>query len=233
MRQQAAERARTRLPTREITFPWWLVAVLAGAFVALAVIARGGNTLQVDLDVSQWVQARTSPFAEQLAELGNFLGDRVFAISLLVVAWVGLALIGLRADLWFVTLVVLGRIIALPLKPILDSPRPTIEQVVLNGTFEDFGFPSGHALTASLTLGSIAILVGRHTDRHTVWYPLLAIWIGGTALTAYARIWYGAHWFTDTLGGATLGFAIVMTAANLSERIAGRPDPNTNAMGPK
>jgi undecaprenyl-diphosphatase len=220
MRQQAAERARTRLPTQEITFPWWLVAVLAGAFVAIALIARGNNTLALDLDVSTWVQDRDSVLAGQVADFGNFLGDRVFAISLLVVAWVGLALVGFRTDLWFVALIV-------ALKPLLESPRPSVDQVTLTRTFDSYGFPSGHTLTAALSLGTIAILVGRHTAPRTTWYPLLAIWIGGTALTAYARIWYGAHWFTDTLGGALLGFAIVMIAANLSERIAGRASRRT------
>jgi membrane-associated phospholipid phosphatase len=209
---------------RDLACPWWIIAILAIAFAVLAVIARGPNTLGIDLDVSGWVQDRDSPLASQMASFGNFLGDKVFSLSLLAIAWVGLTVLRLRRDLWFVAIVAVERLLATLLKGLLDSPRPTIEQVSLTGSFDGTGFPSGHAMTSAITLGSIAILVDRHVHRSDVRAWLLALWLAGVFLTAWARIWYGAHWFTDTLGGILAGAAFVLLAANLSELIAA-PDP--------
>lgn len=41
-------------------------------------------------------------------------------------------------------------------------------------------------------------------------------------LTGYARVWVGAHWLTDTIGGTMIGATIVLVSANLSALIAPR-----------
>jgi len=220
MRPAPDEGAAAALRRRELTCPWWVVAVLALAFASLAVLAKGSNTLGIDLDVSAWVQDRDSPLASQMASFGNFLGDMVFGLSLLAIAWVGLTVLKLRRDLWFVAIVAVERLLATQLKGLLDSPRPTVEQVSLTGTFDGTGFPSGHAMTSAITLGSISVLIARHVPRRDVMAWLFALWVAGVALTAWARIWYGAHWFTDTIGGILAGAVIVLVAANLSDLIA-------------
>ena len=199
-----------------LKFSWWVVGALAVAFVVLAALAQGTNTLDIDLRVSEWVQRWDGAIARSIAKLGNFLGDRVFAVSLLIVAVVVLGATRQVRDLWFVVLITAGRLAALPLKGFFDSPRPNASQVEVAGFFSDFGFPSGHVLTSALTLGAIAFLLACRTPRRDLRLALLAMWFAGVSLTAYARIWYGAHWFTDTVGGALVGAAIVLVAANLS-----------------
>ena len=60
-------------------------------FVVLAILAEGPNTLQIDIEVSAWVQGFDSPFAEWLAEFGDIVGGSIFAIAMLIV---GLAVMG-------------------------------------------------------------------------------------------------------------------------------------------
>jgi len=203
-----------------LTVPWWAIGVLAMWFALLGYVAKGPNTLQIDLSVSEWAQSFDGSVAASLAWIGDMLGERAVALGMLAVAWIGLALLGRRRDLWFVGLVAIGRVLGMPLKEWFNSPRPTGAQVELARSFDNMGFPSGHATTSAVLLGSAAFLLARHMPGRPGRLLLLATWILGMSLTAYARIWYGAHWLTDTLGGAAAGAIVILLAANLSATIA-------------
>lgn len=196
--------------------------MFASSFLVLAFAVHGPNTLQVDQDVSDWVQSFTGDFASRLASLGDALGWWTFSMTALVVAWVGLAVTGQRRELWFVLIAAVGRLCAMPFKEYIDSPRPTVDQVILHGTFDNNGFPSGHTMTSAIVLGSVAFILARRLAFPYAGIILLVCWILGTSLTAFARIWQGAHWFTDTLGGALYGATVVLVAANLSATITAR-----------
>jgi undecaprenyl-diphosphatase len=213
----------TGTPVRSaLTANWSTVGALAIAFVFVALASRGPNTLEIDLRVSTWVQRWNGPFGENLAVVGNALGYSTAAVVLLAIAWVGLALLRRRQELWFVAFLVIGRLTATGLKELLDSPRPASDQVIVVGRFDEWGYPSGHVTTAAVTLGAIAWITQRFLPDSNVRMPLLIAWLFGVAIAAWARIWYGAHWFTDTVGGALVGAVIVLTAANLSALVTSR-----------
>ena len=204
----------------ELTCPWWVAGVLTVCFVVLAILAEGPNTLQIDIEVSAWVQGFDSPFAEWLAEFGDIVGGSIFAIAMLIV---GLAVMGWlkrRRELWFIAIAAVGRLAAMLLKGMLDSPRPTSEQVETSRLYDGYGFPSGHTTTAAIVVGTLAFLIARQVPSRGVRVLLGVVWALGIAVTAYARIWHGAHWFTDTVGGATVGIVVVIVAANISAVMA-------------
>jgi len=227
--------ASTRGP--EIAFSWWAIASLVVLFAALGYIAHGWNTLRIDLSISARVQSFDGQLAEPIAWFGNWLGERSLAIVLLAMAWLGLALLKQRRDLWFVALVATGRLIANPLKSWFDSPRPSAAEVEIARVYDGLGYPSGHAMTSAVVVGAAAIIVARRTQGRVARWLLWGCWFVGMTMTAFARIWYGAHWFTDSLGGAIVGIAIVVVAANLSETIVreapdARPAPPRQTPGP-
>ncbi|HYI24614.1 MAG TPA: phosphatase PAP2 family protein [Thermomicrobiales bacterium] len=195
--------------------PWSAVGLMAIAFILLGLATRGPNTLAIDLEVSIWVQQWSGPVGETIAEIGNFLGEATLGLSLLAIAWVGFALLRRRRELWFTLILAIERLIATQLKDLLDSPRPSSDQVRHVGTFEHWGFPSGHVTTAALSLGAIAWTIARFFPAINL--RLLGIlWAIGVATCAWARIWYGAHWFSDAIGGALAGAIFVALASNLS-----------------
>ena len=110
-----------------LTASWRVVGVLALAFALLALATRGPTTLGIDLRVSGWVQQWNGRFGESLAVVGNALGYSTAAAVLLAIAWVGLALLRRRQELWFVLFILIGRLAATELKEMLDSPRPTTD----------------------------------------------------------------------------------------------------------
>ena len=216
----SADTAPIEAANTQAVFPWWLPALLLAAFGALALVAHGQNTLSIDTKVSDWVQGWNGRSAEGLARLGNALGGSIFGLGCLLVAWIGFTLLRRRRELWFVAIAGIGKLMAMSMKGVFDSPRPGLDQVEKHGTFDGYGFPSGHVTNAALVLGALVfVIVSVMPDsRARVW--LLLLWSIGVSITAFARIWSGAHWFTDTVGGALLGASIVLIAANLSARIA-------------
>lgn len=195
--------------------PWYAIGMMALGFVLLSLAARGTNTLAIDLRVSEFVQRFDGTIGRRMADIGNVLGESTFGLALLAIAWVGFAVLRRRRELWFALFLVLGRILATQLKDLFDSPRPLATQIDVIGSHDHLGFPSGHVTTATISLGAVAWTVARmlpQADQRL----LAACWGIGVALSAWARIWYGAHWFTDTIGGLLVGLVVVSLGSNLS-----------------
>lgn len=206
----------------ELSASWWSIGLFAILFVVLAIVTTGSNTLRIDLTVSRRVQTFDGPAAELLGWFGDYLGETTVALSLATIGLIAAILLRSVRDAWFLGIAAILRLAATFLKGVFDSPRPTIDQVDQARVFESTGFPSGHATTASLLMGTVAFLVARRTNEPAIRAGMLALWATGVAITGFARIWHGAHWFTDTVGGAIVGLVIVLVAANLSSAIVRR-----------
>src|SRR5690606_7129234 len=79
----------------------------------------------------------------------------------------------------------------------IDMPAPP-------GALHGFGFPSFAVTMTTIAFGFFAVLVARELPgRNRVW-PYL---VGGAVVAAigFARIYLGAHWLSDVVGGALLG----------------------------
>ncbi len=200
-------------------FRWPVIAVLAASFLLLGLIARGPNTLRIDLRISEWVQGFDGPFGEALAVFGNSLGYTPGAITFVIILSSILAITRRHRELRFMVFVLLGRLIASRLKDAFASPRPDASEVPVFGTFDTFGFPSGHVTTATVTLGAIAFVLAWQFPDQRIRVAILVVWGAGVAISAWARIWHGAHWFTDAIGGALVGVTVVLVAANLSASV--------------
>jgi undecaprenyl-diphosphatase len=98
-------------------------------------------------------------------------------------------------------------------KALLATPRPLAVlgpavHVQLEPLFEN-GFPSGHSASVAAVA---AFLLARYRARA---WPILALAIlGGTS-----RVYVGAHWVTDVLGGWTLGVLCALAAPPLLDAL--------------
>jgi membrane-associated phospholipid phosphatase len=94
-------------------------------------------------------------------------------------------------------------LLQLAAKPIVRRPRPTLTKT-LSGSF-GFGFPSGHAAGYG-ALGSMVILLILAERFPAKRQKLtIAIVVVLTAILSMVRVFIGAHYFTDALGGLALG----------------------------
>lgn len=92
------------------------------------------------------------------------------------------------------------------LKLLTHSLRPWGLQVIPPG----YSFPSGHTTFTVVFCGFLAILLSREITRKTyrglgyIFAVILALSVG------FSRVYLGAHWLTDVIGGILLGLVIVM-----------------------
>jgi len=94
------------------------------------------------------------------------------------------------------------------IKQIVHSPRPTGLLV----TPREYSFPSGHTALSVVIGGFFAVLLSRELQKENRWIPytIMAIVV---LCVGSSRLYLGAHWLTDVVGGLFFGIAVVMFVA--------------------
>ncbi len=130
----------------------------------------------------------------------DFLGGGWFAI-LVVPIGVGVAFVFARrpwSALDFVLSSAIAAAVCQVLKALFARARP--DQILL--PLDNGSFPSGHTTNAAVIAVSLGLLLRR------AW-----VWVAGMVYLvamAFTRTYLGAHWITDTLGGALLGAGVAL-----------------------
>lgn len=106
------------------------------------------------------------------------------------------------------------------LRGVVASPRPD----GLMQLTHDYSFPSGHTLSATLLYGLGAAFI-QHAVAPAHRWIAWAISIPLIILIALTRIYLGTHWFTDVVGGLTLGIAAVSLGILIFRRIETKIPP--------
>lgn len=116
------------------------------------------------------------------------------------------------------------------IKPIIGRQRPP-EQLA-TGTYPGWAFPSGHATQAIAFYGMLAFILA-HRRGNPVWVWAAA---AATLVVGASRIYLGAHWLTDVLGGYAIGgcwltlmIAFLLLLSKWSTPV--RPEPPATARG--
>lgn len=147
-----------------------------------------------------------------ITRLGSFDVALVLSLVLAVV------LVYRRAkhDLLALLLVMaLGELVAWGMKLVFARPRPADSLVAAAGS----AFPSGHSFTAIALYGFLAYLVWGWTDR--TWLRLTATAVCGAIVLGVcaSRIVLRVHWFSDVLGGFTLGLGWLVASLLLTRSL--------------
>jgi undecaprenyl-diphosphatase len=157
-----------------------------------------------------------TPFMNAVSVLGNFYED--ILIIIIVTSW---ELLRRNYNRALVTALTLA---AFPLffivKETVSRARPADKLVIATG-LPGYSFPSGHAVTSAAAFGILAILAYSHLPKP--WKQivfsacLLLIFVIGVS-----RIYLGAHYPTDVLGGWLLALTVLSALRGLSIYIAER-----------
>ena len=181
-----------------------LAMLLIGAgwafFSLLVMLAGKGEPLALDLTVHHALFALRTPLADHLMAMLAALGDwQVLApASTLAFAWLLWRRRNIAAWHW-VAAIAFGLALTASLGFLLDVPKPPVGTAVAG-----FSFPSGPVTMATVVYGFFAVLIAREMPgRKRAWPYVLAGLL--VALIGFSRLYFGAHWLTDVLGGVLLG----------------------------
>jgi undecaprenyl-diphosphatase len=96
--------------------------------------------------------------------------------------------------------------------------RPLAEQVRVTEQATGLGFPSGHAMSAALVFGTLAYLAMGGIAHITLRRAVVGVCLALILLTGYGRVYVGAHWPSDVLGGWLWGGTLLWLLITLLRR---------------
>lgn len=168
--------------------------------VGLGLLVALRDTVGLDEEWMTEVLEWRGPVGESVSLVFDFLGGGWFAI-LVVPIGVAIAFVLVRrpwSALDFVLASAFAALLCQALKALFGRARP--EEILV--PLENGSFPSGHATNAAVIAVSLGLLLRR------AW-----VWVLGMlylVAMAFSRTYLGAHWLTDTLGGALLGAGVAL-----------------------
>jgi len=190
-------------PQRRESVPLAMLALMLlmlgwGGFALLMVVVAHGEPLSVDLAVHQAMQALRNPLADHPLAAAASLGAWQVLLPA-TAAGMGYLLWRRRwmaAAHWLAALA-FGLVLTLLLGATVDVVRPP-------DASSGFGFPSVSVTMATITFGFFAVLIARELPGRTRVWPYLVSGIV-VSLIGFARIYLGAHWLSDVVGGMLFG----------------------------
>lgn len=180
---------------------WGWIVLLAMATLALSIVAAGDSTLRGDVAIGRWVQRTPSGVGQPAADTVGTLGSTPSTAAFALIAAIGFILARHREAATIVIAAALLRVFTPVLKWLFDSPRPTPDVLRVSETPASTGFPSGHIIGVTLLGGAIAAVLlrqGRFRRRGWLGVGIASVLV---LLTGFGRVYSGAHWPSDVLGG--------------------------------
>lgn len=206
------DRFRGQSGTLGLTLLWLL-------WLPLALVAAGDDVVAGDVRFARWVQHADGAVAKAIAALGNRAGEYWTGLVLCVPLALAFALARRWRPVILLVAILAIRTLNNTIKGLLDSPRPTPDLLRVTEDAHGLGFPSGHAMGATLLFGALAVLAWRFVPIGARRRATTSVCLAMIPVVGFGRIQTGAHWPTDVLGGVLLGAAIL-----LSLLLALRPD---------
>lgn len=191
-----------------------------GVFVAvavyLAVLAAFSSSASVmdrfpgEVTFTTWVQSMRTGWLDSAIRDIFISGVYIWAVSLVVLTAVVLLLKGKRREsLVLVAAAALAVVVDFGLSEAVARPRPSSDLVLVLADFDGYSFPSSHVTYYVVFLGTLAVLTTWDSGtrlRKGVVYGVLGL---ALIFVGFSRVYLGAHWLGDVLGGYVLGAGIV------------------------
>ena len=182
----------------------FLVATLLAALLTAGAAVR--DRFVGDLALSGALQELTSPQWEEVMEFATLIGATPYMLA---------AALGMLA--WFLwkrrvvdCVVVLSALVSLGffrlLKVAVDRPRPTADLVMVWQQSDTASFPSGHTVSAMILFGLVFYLAPTLVRQKWAARTVRILSVLLVVLISTSRVYLGAHWPSDVLGGFLFGY---------------------------
>lgn len=185
-----------------------MLVLLGGAawvfFGVLEDVINGDPLVLADSAIYNALQEVRTPAGDAVMIGITELGDTkvVVAVTAIVFLWLLWKRAWRTAVFWLVAVAGASALNTV-IKVTLHRARP--DELLYSG-WSAFSFPSGHSTTNMVLYGFLAFLIARELRPALQ----LSVALGAAALIfliAFSRLYLGAHWFSDVVGGAAFGSA--------------------------
>jgi membrane-associated phospholipid phosphatase len=183
-------------------------ALVVVSIIGLIVLVENYPITNFDLLVTREIQEQRAWDPTLLMKLISLSGDAVVAPFPVIIAALLFYLTYRRREAWFTLSVIVPDLCNLLIKTLIHRPRPTLEYAKVLSTFSETGFPSGHVVHYVVFFGFLLSVMIVDKSISLSWRIFVSILSGFLIITvSISRIYLGAHWATDVIGGYLFGFA--------------------------
>ena len=194
--------------------------------ILLSVAAAIQDYFFGDLYLARAIQdIRVSPWEDTMEAVSTIgRGLPMIAMALAFFCW--FLLRGQRAEYMVLGAALLSLAVNPLLKILVDRPRPTEDLVMIWRNPDGMGFPSGHASTALILFGLIYYLA-----------PIIVPWKRAVTMLRFSslmlilligisRVYLGAHWPSDVVGGFLVGGITLTLLIHLHRQYSPQREPS-------
>ena len=200
-----------------------LGAAYLAFLIVLACVARGADPFPGELRASLWLQSWSTPWLDTVMTGISAMGYRPWAPPLVVLTMAGLYIKGLRKESGLIIAAFLATLVAVTIiGNVVDRPRPTDDLVQIFRYSGNSSFPSSHVMHATVFLGTLTFIVTRSWKPGHARRLILASLVLALTAVGVSRLYLGAHWLSDVVGGYAFGAVLVAAAVGLWRRWMGR-----------
>jgi len=180
-------------------------------FLLLSFHVVDSSPKSLDLLVSQELQEEPSALLDVFMKGFSWLGTVYVAAIMVIVFSIIFFVFKYIKEALFVLSCLLSGGVSYVLKTLIDRPRPTTDFVRIIEETHYQSFPSGHVLFYTAFFGTlIVIAISSGILKLSLKILISSICSAMIVLGAVSRIYLGAHWFTDVIGGFIVGVLFVM-----------------------
>lgn len=201
-----------------------LLAAITVGFLLLTTFVLWDPVSYVDRKFSKEIQEHHNHLLDLAMKSISWFGYMPNVIIVVICTSVFLLSVKYRREALFTVLTLLSGIITSVMKFLVNRPRPlpSLVRIIEKTTLQSF--PSGHVVFYIVFFGFLLLLMYRLNRLHKV----LRISISSLCVililsVPISRIYLGAHWFTDVLGGLLLGLLCLYLLSYQYLKRAGSP----------
>ena len=178
------------------------------SIIGLTIYVRNYPVSRFDLNVTEEIQEQRAWDFTPLMKFISIFGDPVVAILSIIIASLFFFLFYRRREAYFTLAVIIPDLFNIMIKILIHRPRPTLEDAKILLKFTKTGFPSGHVVHYVVFFGFLLTVMIVDKNISLFWRNCIGIVSAFLILTvSISRVYLGAHWATDVIGGYLFGFA--------------------------
>lgn len=183
------------------------IFLICGAWLFFGIledVVRGDPLARTDVAIYRALQDLRTAEGDSVMIAITELGDTavVLPITIIVFLWLAWKRAWRTAGFWLAAIAGASALNT-AIKVALHRPRPG--ELFYSG-WSAFSFPSGHSTVNVVLYGFLALLIAREV-RPALRLPVALAAASLVFLIAFSRLYLGAHWLSDVIGGLAFGTA--------------------------
>ena len=194
----------------------YVLGMLLLGFIALSLLVYMFPTTLLDREFSEEVQELDAPALETAMKTVSWFGYMPNSMIMVLIASLIFFVCRLRKEAIYTFSTLSSGAVSASVKLIVDRPRPAEPLVRIIEKANHQSFPSGHVLFYVVFFGFLIVMMYHlKSIPNKIRYFVAGVSAGFIFCVPFSRIYLGAHWFTDVLGGFMLGLVCLFIISYL------------------